>query len=154
LIKQAGIKLIVDHIFGIPHENELSQDISYALYSEIKADIVNCYELLYFPKAEIIKFALSSGYLKTTDVYKINQGLGPVYQSQSKKRLFQETYQKGFITIPLGGLVWEFLPTFLIKIIVLIRAGRGFTLLAVIQNEVFFTWRAFLKKAGLWKSAE
>jgi hypothetical protein len=141
---------IIDHIFGIPFESEMSQDISLNLYETLKPDIVNCYELLYFPKAGIIQHALKCGYLKPEDIDKINEGRGVVYTTNNKGQKFYDMYLKSFITIPLGGIVWEFLPITLIKVIVLLRAKRGFTLLSIIENEVFHTWRAFLKKTGIY----
>lgn len=150
LIKDSGIKLIVDHIFGIPFENEMMQDLSQQLYDHIKPDIVNCYELLYFPKAGIIQHGLKCGYLTVSDIEKINRGEGVVYQTNNRGHFFYDTYMKGFITIPLGGVIWEFLPTWMIKVIVLFKAGRGFTIWACLQNELFFTWRAIMKKVFRW----
>lgn len=153
-IKAAGIKLIADHIFGIPYESEMSNDISYALYREIKPDILNCYQLLYFPKAGIIKHALNCGYLTNRDVDAINRGEGIVYQTNNHGQKFYDAYMKSFIIIPLGSICWEFLPTWLLKVILLFRAGRGFTIIAIFQNELFFSWRALLKRVGLWNGAK
>lgn len=151
LVKDAGMFFIIDHIFGIPFETEISQEISYQLYQLIKPDIVNCYQLLYFPKAKIINDALKCGYLVASDIPKINQGKGIVYTTNNRGEKFYDTYLKGFITIPLGGIIWEFLPIMVIKILVLLKAKRGYTLLAILQNEIFFSWRAILKKTGLYK---
>jgi anaerobic magnesium-protoporphyrin IX monomethyl ester cyclase len=150
LVKDAGIVLIIDHIFGVPYESELSQDLSVNLYREIKPDIVNCYQLLYFPKAGIIEYALKCGYLKKPDIDIINQGKGIVYTTNNKGEKFYDTYIKSFITIPLNNVLWELMPVFLIKIIVLLKAKRAFTLIAILQNEVFFMWRTILKKTGLY----
>jgi uncharacterized radical SAM superfamily protein len=147
LIKQTGIKLMIDHIFGIPFENLISQDISYSLYNEIKPNIINCYQLLYFPKAKIIEHAINSGYLFPKDIEEINQGKGIVYQTNNKGNFFYDTYAKGMITIPLGNILYELLPMIIIKLIVHIKAGRIFMPIAIIQNEIFFTWKAILKKA-------
>jgi radical SAM superfamily enzyme YgiQ (UPF0313 family) len=56
VIKLSGMKLMVDQIFGIPYDNISN---SYKLYKQIKPDVLNCYELLYFPKAEINKYGQS-----------------------------------------------------------------------------------------------
>jgi radical SAM superfamily enzyme YgiQ (UPF0313 family) len=150
LVKDAGIIFIIDHIFGVPFENEMAQEISYNLYSQIKPDIVNCYELLYFPKAKIIESALKCGYLTAKDIPIINEGKGIVYTTNNHWQKFYDMYLKSFITIPLGSIVWEFMPIVLIKFIVLFKAKRYFTLMAILENEIFFTWRAFLKKTGLY----
>jgi len=58
LIKANGMKLMIDHIFGIPGDNDIVQ--SYEFYRSLKPDVVNCYELLYLPKAEINEYGYSS----------------------------------------------------------------------------------------------
>lgn len=146
MIKKAGIKLMVDHIFGIPFESELTQDISFALYREIKPDIVNCYQLLYFPKSKIIEHAFRFGYIKPDDEIKINRGEGIVYQTNNKGQYYYDMYGKALVAVPLDNILFELLPMVLIKLIVHIRAGRLFMVKAIIENELFFTWRAMLKK--------
>jgi len=151
-VKAAGIKLMVDHIFGIPFESAMTQDLSLVLYNDIKPDIINCYELLYFPKAGIIQHAIKFGYLTTTDVIKINRGEGVVYQQNNKGNYFFDTYAKTFVAIPLGNILFELLPMIVIKLLVHLRAGRGFMPMVMIQNELFFTWRAILKKLRMYGS--
>jgi len=146
LIKKYKIKLMVDHIFGIPMESEMSQEISYALYQEIQPDVINCYELVYFPKAKIIEHALKAGNLTPDDVLKINRGEGITYQVGNKNRKFYDEYAKGFIALPVGGLVAELLPVPILKLIAHCRAGRGFIAGAMIQNELWFGWRALCSK--------
>jgi len=149
LIKESGMKLMIDHIFGIPFEANMSQDISIALYREIQADVVNCYELLYFPKAKIIDHALKCGYLSPADVDKINRGEGIVYQVGNKGQYFYDTFAPAMISIPLGSILWEFLPMPLVKLIIHARAGRLWMAFVIIQNEIYFTVNAILKKLKL-----
>lgn len=59
IIKSNGLKLMIDHIFGLPFDNEDKLVESYNFYRTLKPDVVNCYELLYFPKAEINKYGHS-----------------------------------------------------------------------------------------------
>ena len=150
-VKENGIKLMVDHISGLPYESDMSHDLSYSLYRTINADVVNVYECLYFPKAKINDFALKSGYLQPSDIPKINRGELVVYQQGNHGHTFYDKYAKSLVTIPLGSIVWEFLPMALIKLIVHLKAGRGYIANAMIQNELFFTTRAILKKLGLIK---
>lgn len=56
IIKRNKLKLMIDHIFGLPMDNYDKLLTSYNFYKELKPDVVNCYELLYFPKAEINKY--------------------------------------------------------------------------------------------------
>jgi len=146
LLKAAGMKLMVDHIFGIPHENDMSNDVSYALYKHIKADVVNCYNLLYFPKSKMIEHAMKAGVLTPLQVSKINKGEGVTYQLGDKVNPYYDKYCKAMISVPLGGLEIELLPEWLIKLIAHLKAGRGFIVRVMLQNEIYFTWRRLWKK--------
>jgi len=145
-IKKCGMKLMVDHIFGIPGESAMSNDISNNLYTVIKPDIVNCYNLLYFPKAKIIEHALALGNLTPRQVTEINEGKGAVYQITNKSQDFYREYAKSFCAIPVGGLVAEVLPMSMIKLIAYARAGRMFIPWAMIQNEIYFTLKSLWRK--------
>ena len=153
-IKKYGIKLMVDHICGLPYESDYSYDMSFHLYEKIQADVINVYECLYFPKAKINEYALECGYLKPEDIDRINRGQHVIYQQGNKSGVFYNKYSKGLVSIPLKGAAWEFLPMALIKLIVHIRAGRGYIANAMIQNELFFAWNAILKKLGIKRHAQ
>jgi len=150
-VKKHGIKLMIDHICGLPFESDMTNELSHILYSEIKPDVVNVYECLYFPKAKINEHALKCRYLCNDDIDKINRGEHIIYQQGNKSGHFYNKYAKAFVTIPLGSLVWEFLPMWAIKLVVHLKAGRGFIANAMVQNELFFTWRAIQKKLGFYK---
>ncbi len=150
-VKDNGIKLMVDHISGLPYESDMTHDLSYNLYNHIKADVINVYECLYFPKAKINDFALKCGYLQKEDIYKINRGLHVVYQQNNHGHKFFDKYAKAIVSLPLGGGAWEFLPMAVIKLFVHLKAGRGYIANAMIQNEFFFSYRAILKRLGLMK---
>ena len=107
--------------------------------------MVNCYNLLYFPKSKIIDHAIRFGYLTTLDVAKINRGETLQYHTSGGENKFYDVYHKAMITIPLGNITWELLPTILVKLIVHIRAGRWWMPFVMIQNEVYFTIK------GLWR---
>ena len=59
IIKANGLKLMIDHIFGLPFDNIDKLAKSYHFYKTLKPDVVNVYELLYLPKAEINKYGSS-----------------------------------------------------------------------------------------------
>lgn len=150
-IKKHGIKLMIDHICGLPYESEFTHELSYSLYEAMDADVINVYECLYFPKAKINDFALECGYLQKGDVEKINRGEHIVYQQGNKGSEFYGKFSKALVSIPLKNAFWEFLPMSLIKLVVHLRAGRGYIANAMIQNELFFTFRAIQKKLGFYK---
>jgi len=64
-IKQNGLKLMIDHIFGLPFDNYETLLASYQFYKELKPDVVNCNQLLYFPKAEINKYGTGTALTET-----------------------------------------------------------------------------------------
>jgi len=59
VIKDAGLKLMIDHIFDLPQETYGTLLDSFKFYKTLSPDVVNCYELLYLPKAEINKYGHS-----------------------------------------------------------------------------------------------
>lgn len=83
LIKKYGIKIMIDHIFGIPTETEEDIIFSYDFYKRLKPDVVNCYELLYFPKAKINEYGRSKA----------------KYQNQGGEHY--KKYVKAFTSLPL-----------------------------------------------------
>lgn len=150
-VKDNGIKLMVDHISGLPYETDITHELSYNLYEAIKADVINVYECLYFPKAKINDYALKCGYLTQEDIPKINRGQHVVYQQGNHGHKFFDKYSKAIVSLPLGGGAWEFLPMFVIKAFVHIKAGRYYIGNAMITNEFYFTFKAILKRFGLIK---
>jgi len=141
---------MVDHIFGIPFENIMTQDMSYGLYKEIKPDVINCYEMLYFPKSKIIEHGMKAGYITPMEVEKINRGEGVVYQIGNKGQKFYDMYSKAMVAIPLGGIMWELMPMTIVKLIVHLRAGRAFMFRVIVENEIYFTAKAIMKKVFRW----
>lgn len=57
-IKQNKLKLMIDHIFGLPQDTYEKLEESYFFYKSLKPDVVDCNELLYFPKADINKYGV------------------------------------------------------------------------------------------------
>jgi radical SAM superfamily enzyme YgiQ (UPF0313 family) len=83
VVKDAGLKLMIDHIFGIPGDTYDKLSCSYLFYKSLHPDVVNCYELLYFPKSEISRYGHSKA----------------LYQKQGG--LDYQRYAKSFTAIPL-----------------------------------------------------
>ncbi len=133
-VKENGIKLMVDHICGLPYESDMTHDLSYALYKEIKADVINVYECLYFPKAKINDYALKCGYLQPEEIHKINRGEHIQYQQGNHGHKYFDKYAKSLVAIPMGSIVWEFLPMALLKLCIHLKAGRAYIANAMIQE--------------------
>ena len=56
---------MIDHIFDLPFETYDTLLESFRFYKTLHPDVVNCYELLYFPKAEINKYGHSEARYET-----------------------------------------------------------------------------------------
>jgi hypothetical protein len=145
LIKRAGITFIVDHIFEIPGESDATNAQSYELYKSASPDLIHCFKLLYFPKSAIIKTAISEGYLKESDNYRIERGLGSVYASGEHQRVAKiNPWVRKMLAIPLGPR-WEKMPDWLIKLALYIRIKQDFLPQTIIQNQIYFTWKRLFK---------
>lgn len=174
LCRRVGIGFMVDHILNVPHDTEAAIKEAVQLYNEIQPGMINCYNLLYFPKAKINDLALKAGLIKKKDIGLINQGKFIVYQTGeliARKRNFYNRYALLLTSIPLlpqwlvtkinkNDKAIEFfgrLPLFLVpmvKIFLNFRIGRGFLPLAILKMEWFFT-KKFLgrKLKGYFKTA-
>lgn len=160
------IKFMVDHIFNSPYENDEQIREAISLYNTIRPDIINCYNLLYFPKAKINEIALKSGLINNKDIEQINEGKSIVYQTGtliSQKNDFYTKYALLLTCIPIlppklvkiiennDSFITFFskLPLFfisIIKIVLNFSNGRGFLPLAILKMEIFFTMQFFKSK--------
>lgn len=163
LCRKAGIKTMVDHILNVPHETVESMYEAFSLYNRIRPNIINCYNLLYFPKSKINETALEAGLINDKDIEKINVGKYEIYQTGdygTKKKDFYTNYALLITSIPVlppwlvaqiakseravaffSRLPLLFIP--IIKIIVNFRSGRGFLPLGILKMEIFFTKQFF-----------
>lgn len=163
LCRKAGIKTMIDHILNVPYETNESIIEALHLYNRIRPNIINCYNLLYFPKSKINEIALEAGLLNKKNIIKINQGKYEVYQTGdwgTHRKNFFTNYALVLSSIPLlpKWLVeriaksekminfFSRLPLYLIPIIkvtVNFKSGRGFLPLAILKMEIFFTIQFF-----------
>lgn len=159
LCHRYGIKFMVDHILNIPYDTLEAIKEAVLLYSRIRPAMINCYNLLYFPRAKINEIALQAGLIKEADIELINQGKGRAYQTGellAHQQDFYTRYALLLTSVPLlprwltsriatseraidlfGSLPLFFIP--LVKIVLDFRAGRGFLPLAILRMELFFT---------------
>jgi radical SAM superfamily enzyme YgiQ (UPF0313 family) len=75
IVKEAKIRLELDHILGFPYEGEKEHVEAARFYNEIRPDIINCYWLACLPKTDIIKHMIDDGRLSEEDVEGIEKGL-------------------------------------------------------------------------------
>ena len=160
--KKYGIHFAVDQILDIPTESENDILSSASLLNTVRPDIVNCYNLLYFPKAEIINKAKELGLLGEDKIEQIEEGkLDNLYSTvtfssgHKEKASSYRRYALFLSSVPLlprkivnmvinypwlrnlfSKLPLSFLP--FVKIVVDIKSGLGFIPFSVLRNELFY----------------
>jgi anaerobic magnesium-protoporphyrin IX monomethyl ester cyclase len=73
-IKEAGILVNVDNIFGAPTEDEGDLEECLKLYLAIRPSRIQTFWLTYFPGTEIISLALKEKYITAENVKEIEEG--------------------------------------------------------------------------------
>ena len=167
ICRKYKLKYMIDHIFDIPQDDNIKESID--LYNKIRPQMLNCYNLLYFPSAKIIEHALAAKLVTTQDIEKIDRGQDIVYQTGSissndgKLRSNYRRYALLLTAIPIlpkwlvskmckgdsgikffGRLPLIFIP--LIKVVLNFRVGHGFIPLAVLKTELFWMKKFFQTK--------
>lgn len=74
-VKQAGIYLDVDHIFGLPLHEEADYIEAVRQYAQAKPDHINCFWMRYYPGTEIIDIARHHDLLSNEDIAAIEEGI-------------------------------------------------------------------------------
>jgi len=139
-VKEAGMKISLDNIFGAPTENENDLQSGLELYEEARPDRILTFWLTYYPNTKIIDIAKDNHCLTETDISNINNGItgfthggGSVVDGKMKK-----TYLVHELRFQLRALInndWlhkfilkmclYFPSDFLVKIIVLLNAIKN-----------------------------
>jgi len=161
------LKFMVDHIFDIPYDNNIKESLK--LYNAIKPDMINCYNLLYFPSSKILEHAIKANILAKNDIEKINRGQGIVYQTgglSAQSQDVRNNYAKYVLLITLIPILpkkfvdkvikddrwmrfFQKMPIFIIpilKVFLNFRVNHGFLLWTVIKTELYWTRKFILKK--------
>jgi radical SAM superfamily enzyme YgiQ (UPF0313 family) len=77
--EEAGLSLMVDHIFGLPQEKEEHLLSAAKFYSDYNIDRIACFWLSYFPKTEIIEIAKNMGEIDDSRIEGINNAKEKMY---------------------------------------------------------------------------
>ncbi|HIH14538.1 MAG TPA: B12-binding domain-containing radical SAM protein [Nanoarchaeota archaeon] len=105
-IKDAGMTISVDNIFGAPSETEVDLKSSLELYCRTKPDRILTFWLTYYPGTEIIKIALDKNELSQEDINNANKGfIGFTHESGSVNKDKKKMYQKYAVLFQLRSLV-------------------------------------------------
>jgi len=81
------LRFSFDHIFNLPGESKADLIEAVKLYNLCKPSIINFGSLIYLPKTKIIKYGLEEKIINSRDVWLINRGKDPVFQSSNINRL-------------------------------------------------------------------
>jgi len=105
-IKDAGIKISVDNIFGAPSETEDDLKVSFELYRKAKTDRILTFWLTYYPKTSIISFAKNYSILSNKDIENIEEGyIGFTHGSGSVSKEKIKVYRNYEVLFQLRSLV-------------------------------------------------
>jgi radical SAM superfamily enzyme YgiQ (UPF0313 family) len=74
-IKQAGIYLDVDHIFGLPMHQEADYIEAVRQYARVRPNHINCFWMRYYPGTQIIDIARRENLLSEKDIEAIDEGI-------------------------------------------------------------------------------
>jgi anaerobic magnesium-protoporphyrin IX monomethyl ester cyclase len=74
LMKKYGIKIKVDHMFGLPGEPIGSQETSRLLYSEVTPDRIQTFWTCFLPGTEMMKNGVRDGILSKEQEERLNEG--------------------------------------------------------------------------------
>jgi anaerobic magnesium-protoporphyrin IX monomethyl ester cyclase len=74
-VKQAGIYLDVDHIFGLPMHRQEDYIEAVRQYARVRPDHINCFWMRYYPGTQIIDIARRENLLSDKDIEAIDEGI-------------------------------------------------------------------------------
>jgi radical SAM superfamily enzyme YgiQ (UPF0313 family) len=137
-IKEAGIKLSVDNIFGAPSENEDDLKDGFNLYQKAKTDRILTFWLTYYPQTSIIDYAKDLNCLSEEDVENIEEGYtGFTHDTGSVSKEKAKVYYKYEILFQLCSLVHNDKSLALLsKIAVLIPLKKLTTRVIILMNAI------------------
>jgi len=137
-IKNAGIKISVDNIFGAPSETEEDLSSSFDLYKKLKTDRILTFWLTYYPKTSIITQALDNNCLSQKDVENIEQGyVGYTHGTGSVSKKQAKMYFKYELLFHIRSLVHnEKLFNVLSKIAIFLPLKHLTTRIIIVANAL------------------
>ena len=72
--RKTGLKVQVDHMFGLPMEGEKEQAIAADFYNRTRPDSIACFRFTYYPGTKIIEMAREKGWLTEEEIINIDRG--------------------------------------------------------------------------------
>jgi len=139
-IREAGMKISLDNIFGAPAENENDLQAGLELYEKARPDRILTFWLTYYPTTKIIDIAKANHYLTEEDIADINNGItgfthggGSVIDAKMRKIYLVYELRFQLRTLLTSDYLYEFIlricryfpSASLIKLIVLLNAVKN-----------------------------
>ncbi|GBE17003.1 (Dimethylallyl)adenosine tRNA methylthiotransferase MiaB [bacterium BMS3Abin15] len=137
-LKNAGIKVSVDNIFGAPSETEDDLKESLELYKEAKTDRILTFWLTYYPKTSIISYAEDHDILSKNDIKNIEKGhTGFAHNTGSVSEDKIELYSKYEILFHIRSLIHNNrLFSLVSKVVIHIPFKKAATKIVALLNAV------------------
>ena len=139
-----GLRYDIDHMFGLPGEQEEDHIKAARLYSQLNyLNRIKCFELTYFPKMQILNSAKDAGLLDEQDIQDIEKGkVGDFFHENScKSKMVAKTnknfkvFYKFLSLLPGSGIKYilknkiyrsfRFVPSFIVVFLQILVALRG-----------------------------
>ena len=72
--KAVGLKVQIDHIFGLPQEGEVQQQEAAEFYNRTRPDSIACFRFTYYPGTKMLELARTKGWLSQAQIENIREG--------------------------------------------------------------------------------
>ena len=113
LIKRSKIRLIIDHIGGIPQETLKDYEEAVITYKKYNPNYIAFFWLAYYPETNIVKAALKNSVISERDRERIYQGVG--LDGRGKYDIIRDEYLGFEFIFALIPILPEFVISYIIK---------------------------------------
>ncbi|MFQ5963096.1 MAG: B12-binding domain-containing radical SAM protein [Candidatus Scalinduaceae bacterium] len=103
MIKKSGIDFYIDHILGIPYEDEKHHIEAAYYYNELRPPLIDVFWLTHYPKTKIVEISKVAGQLSSETIERLEDGLGASMKQDGSvaapKKLYQFQYLLGYLPL-------------------------------------------------------
>ena len=142
LIKEAGIQLVTEYIFGLPDETPETMWESATLNRELKADNTSTFVFYPFPGTALADYCLRKGLLDAETVEKINNGVGSYHTTLLIKHPYRDFALNMASFLPLFSRLPPFLSDGFLKRLCSRKHGWLAKIVGLIGVPFMNTWQA------------
>ncbi len=142
LIKEEGIQLVTEYIFGLPDETPEKMWESVTLNREIRADNTSTFVFYPFPGTALADYCVRKGLLDAETVEEINNGLGSYHTTLLIKHPYRDFAMNMASLLPLFSRLPPFLSDGYLKKLCSREHGLLAKTLGLIGVPFMNTWQA------------